>query len=410
MLYIREMPRTVFVKSLLSSVLVMSAWLPLMAQAPSQTNSAPPSLLYPGEEKHLRNVRQLTFGGQNAEAYFSADDKMLSFQHQGEGVPCDQIYTTPVDTPDGKPATPKLVSSGKGRTTCSYIYPSGERILYSSTEAASPECPPKPDYSHGYVWPIYSSYKIYSAKLDGSDKKLLSNAPGYNAESTISRDGKHVVFTSTRNGDLDIYSMDIDGSHVKQLTHEMGYDGGPFWSYDGTKIVYRAEHPNTPEKIADYNALYAQGLIRPGNLEIWVMDADGSRKRQVTHNGAANFAPFSCQTASASYSPRTWQTRRAGAPSTCTSSTRMARAWSASRTSPISMPSRCSAPMASGWCGRRIAMARSRTRPTSLLRIGWSEAVVSGQWSVCQWLVREAALGLPQGPSTPRSGRPLRSG
>ena len=286
------MPRTVFVKSLLSSVLVMSAWLPLMAQAPSQTNSAPPSLLYPGEEKHLRNVRQLTFGGQNAEAYFSADDKMLSFQHQGEGVPCDQIYTMPVDTPDGKPATPKLVSSGKGRTTCSYIYPSGERILYSSTEAASPECPPKPDYSHGYVWPIYSSYKIYSAKLDGSDKKLLSNAPGYNAESTISRDGKHVVFTSTRNGDLDIYSMDIDGSHVKQLTHEMGYDGGPFWSYDGKKIVYRAEHPNTPEKIADYNALYAQGLIRPGNLEIWVMDADGSRKRQVTHNGAANFAPF----------------------------------------------------------------------------------------------------------------------
>jgi len=269
---------------------VSACTLSLSAQAPS-SNTAP-SLLYPGEEKHLRNIRQLTFGGQNAEAYFSADDKMLSFQHQGKGVPCDQIYTMPVDAPDGKPATPRLISSGKGRTTCSYVYPSGDRILYSSTEATSAECPPKPDYSHGYVWPIYSSYKIYSAKLDGSDIKLLSDAPGYNAESTISRDGKHIVFTSTRNGDLDIYTMDIDGKNVKQLTHELGYDGGPFWSYDGKKIVYRAEHPKTPEEIADYKALYAQGLIRPGNLEIWVMNADGSNKHQVTHNGAANFAPF----------------------------------------------------------------------------------------------------------------------
>ena len=125
------------------------------AAAAIRAASGPPSLLYPGEEKHLRNIRQLTFGGQNAEAYFSADDRMLSFQHQGEGVPCDQIYTMPVDTPDGKPATPKLVSTGKGRTTCSYIFPSGDRILYSSTHAASPECPPKPDYSQGYVWPIY---------------------------------------------------------------------------------------------------------------------------------------------------------------------------------------------------------------------------------------------------------------
>ena len=274
---------------LICALLLTSAF---FIHAQSNTGTTSPSLLTPGEEKHLRNVRQLTFGGQNAEAYFSADDKMLSFQHQGQGVPCDQIYTMPVDTPDGKPATPKLVSSGKGRDTCSYIFPSGDRILYSSTEAANPECPPKPDYSHGYVWPIYSSYKIYTSKLDGSDKKLLTDAPGYNAESTISRDGKHVVFTSTRNGDLDIYTMNIDGSDVKQLTHELGYDGGPFWSADGKKIVYRAEHPKTPEEIADYKALYAQGLIRPGNLEIWVMDADGSHKHQVTHNGAANFAPF----------------------------------------------------------------------------------------------------------------------
>jgi TolB protein len=249
-------------------------------------------ILLPQEQKHLKNARQLTFGGQNAEAYFSANDKQLIFQHQGEGVPCDQIYTMPVDTPDGKPATPKLVSTGKGRTTCSYFFPAGDKILFSSTHVASADCPPKPDYSRGYVWPIYSVYQIYTAKPDGSDLQQLTHAAGYNAEATISRDGKHIVFTSTRNGDLDIYTMDADGSNVQQLTHELGYDGGPFWSYDGKKIVYRAEHPQTPEQIKDYKELFAQGLIRPGNLEIWVMNADGSNKHQVTHNGAANFGPY----------------------------------------------------------------------------------------------------------------------
>ncbi len=250
------------------------------------------SILLPEEQKHLKNVRQLTFGGQNAEAYFSADDKQLIFQHQGEGVPCDQIYTMPVDTPDGKPAAPKLVSTGKGRTTCSYIFPAGDKILYSSTHASSPDCPPKPDYSRGYVWPIYSTYQIYTAKLDGSDPKQLTHSAGYNAEATITRDGKHIVFTSTRNGDLDIYTMDADGSNVKQLTDELGYDGGPFWSYDGSKIVYRAQHPKTADEAKDYKDLFAQGLIRPGNLELWVMNADGSNKHQVTHNGAANFGPY----------------------------------------------------------------------------------------------------------------------
>jgi TolB protein len=257
----------------------------------AQEKSANP-LLLPEEQKHLKNPRQLTFGGQNAEAYFSSDDKQLIFQHQGTDVPCDQIYTMSIDAPDGKPPVPKLVSTGKGRTTCSYFFPSGDRILFSSTHATSAECPPKPDYSHGYVWPIYSSYEIYTARPDGSDLKKLTHAPGYNAEATITRDGKHIVFTSTRNGDLDIYTMDADGSNVKQLTNELGYDGGPFWSYDGKKIVYRAEHPKTPDQIKDYKDLFAAGLIRPGNLELWVMDADGSNKHQVTHNGAANFGPY----------------------------------------------------------------------------------------------------------------------
>jgi len=255
---------------------------------PEATNSP----LLPEEQKHLKNARQLTFGGQNAEAYFSFDDKQLIFQHQGGDVPCDQIYTITVDTPDGKPPVPKLVSTGKGRTTCSYFFPDGDRILFSSTHATNTQCPPKPDYSRGYVWPIYNSYQIYTAKPDGSDLHQLTHAAGYNAEATITRDGEHIVFTSTRNGDLDIYTMDADGSNVRQLTHELGYDGGPFWSYDGTKIVYRAEHPTTPEEIKDYKDLFTAGLIRPGNLEIWVMNADGSNKHQVTHNGAANFAPY----------------------------------------------------------------------------------------------------------------------
>jgi Tol biopolymer transport system component len=202
------------------------------------------------------------------------------------------MYIMAIDTLDGKPARPKLVSTGKGRTTCGYFFPSGNRILFSSTHETSAECPPRPDYSHGYVWPIYSSYEIYTAKPDGSDLRRLTNSPGYDAESTISRDGKKIVFTSMRHGDLDVYTMNADGSNVRQLTHEMGYDGGAFFSDDGKKIVYRSQQPKTPREIADYKDLLSRGLIRPGNLEIWVMDADGTNKRQITHNGAANFAPY----------------------------------------------------------------------------------------------------------------------
>src|SRR5256884_342500 len=205
--------------ALVTSASVLRGWMfnDLVSQNPPSLETAG-ALNIREEAKHLKRVRQLTFGGQNAEAYFSLDDKYLIFQHQGEGVPCDQIYTIPVNAPDGQPATPKLVSTGKGRTTCAYYFPSGDRVLFSSTHATGSDCPPKPDYSHGYVWPIYDSYQVFTAKVDGSDLKQLTRAHGYNAEATITRDAKPIVFTSTRNGDLDIYTMNADGSNVKQLT------------------------------------------------------------------------------------------------------------------------------------------------------------------------------------------------
>jgi Tol biopolymer transport system component len=239
------------------------------------------------QEKHLRNIRQLTFGGENAEAYFSADGKKLILQSTRENVPCDQIFTMNVDGSEAR-----MVSTGKGRTTCAFFTPDGKRIVYSSTHLSNPSCPPPPDRTRGYVWAIYPSYDIFSARPDGSDLKQLTKTGGYDAEATISPNGKRIVFTSTRDGDLDIYTMDLDGKNVKRLTTDLGYDGGPFWSYDSEWIVFRAHHPKTEKEIADYKALLKDNLIRPSTLDIWVMKADGSGKRQVTNNGKANFAPY----------------------------------------------------------------------------------------------------------------------
>ena len=239
------------------------------------------------DEKHLRNLKQLTFGGENAEAYFSADGKQLIFQSTRDGRGCDQIYTMNVDG-----SNVKMISNGDGRTTCSYFYPGAKRVLYSSTHLGDKQCPPKPDLSKGYVWAVYPSFDVFTAKPDGSDIKQLTNTPGYDAETTITLDGKKLVFTSMRDGDLDIYSMDANGKNVRRLTSELGYDGGPFWSYDGKQIVYRAHHPQTDAAKADYISLLKQNQIRPTTLEIWVMNADGSNKRQVTSNGKANFGPY----------------------------------------------------------------------------------------------------------------------
>jgi len=271
--------------SILTYCALLACLLSTVAQAQTAASGPAPDLRTP-EEKHLRNVRQLTFGGSNAEAYFSADGKKLIFQSTRDNLQCDQIFTMNTDGSEQK-----MVSTGKGRTTCGYIFPRQDKILYSSTHLADSACPPRPDYSKGYVWAIYPGYDIFTAKLDGSDLKQLTTTPGYDAEATISEDGKKIVFTSMRNGDLDIYSMNADGTHVRQLTHELGYDGGPFYSKDRKWIVYRAYHPKTDAGITEYKELLKQNLIRPTTLEIWLMKADGSHKRQLTNLGAASFGP-----------------------------------------------------------------------------------------------------------------------
>src|SRR6266516_1837801 len=239
-------------------------------------------------EVHLRNIRQLTSGGENAEAYFSADGKKIILQSTREPYKCDQIFTMNTDG-----SNVKLVSTGKGRTTCGYFTPDGKRVIYASTHLGSPDCPPPADRREGHVWPIYRTFDIFSAKTDGTDLKRLTSTDGYDAEGTISTDGKKIVFTSARDGDLEIYDMNLDGTQQRRLTHDLGYDGGAWHSQDGQWIVWRASRPKTPAEIAKYKDLFSKNLVMPVKLEIMVMRSDGSQKRQLTSNGAANFAPYS---------------------------------------------------------------------------------------------------------------------
>ena len=244
------------------------------------------SLIVPGE-KHFKHIRQLTFGGQNAEAYFSFDGTKLIFQSKRDNFECDQIFMMNLDG-----SNVKLLSTGKGRTTCSFFYPDGKHILYASTHLADEQCPPAPDRKKGYVWSLYPGYDIFLADTNGVIQKRLTETPGYDAEAVISPTGDKIAFTSIRNGDLDIYTMNLDGSNVRQLTHELGYDGGPFFSPDGKQIVYRAYHPKTEAEIAEYKDLLGEQKIKPMSLQICIMNSDGSNKRQLTFNKAANFGPF----------------------------------------------------------------------------------------------------------------------
>ena len=238
-----------------------------------------------GQEVHLSNFRQLTDGGENAEAYFSHDGTRLIFQSTRDSVPCDQIFTMKIDGTDLR-----RVSNGTGRTTCGYFLPGNERIVYASTHERGAACPARPDFSRGYVWPVYESYDIYAANADGSGITPLTRTPGYDAEATVAPDGL-ITFTSLRDGDMEIYTMKSDGSDVKRLTNRPGPDGGPFFSHDGSKIVFRGRSLGAGAELDEYRALLKDGLWRPTELELFVMDRDGGNLRQLTTAGGANFAP-----------------------------------------------------------------------------------------------------------------------
>lgn len=248
-------------------------------------------------EPHLKNLHQLTWGGNNAEAYFSFNGKNLSFQsdYAKWGVSCDQIFDMNIQKALLDTAYhPKMISNNQGRTTCSYYLPDGKHILYASTFKGGKDCPPPPAprSDHKYLWQVHNTYDIYIADKKGKITKQLTNIPGYDAEATLSRDGKKIVFTSTRSGDLELWTMNVDGTHLHQVTHELGYDGGAFFSPDGKKLVFRASRPKTDDEIKEYKDFLAQGLVAPVNMEIFVCNVDGSDLHQVTHLGKANWAPY----------------------------------------------------------------------------------------------------------------------
>lgn len=250
--------------------------------------SAPAVMRAPADgENHFALIRQLTFGGNNAEAYFSPDGRQLIFQRQDSiAAGCDQQYVMNIDG-----SGMRRVSNGEGRTTCGYFIDGGRRIIYASTHAHDRHCPVPPDRSQGYVWPL-GHFELYTADPDGSNVRQVTHTGTYNAEATASPDGNHVIFTSTRDGDIELYVMRIDGTNVRRLTHRVGYDGGAFFSPDGSKIVWRAQYPTTTADTSDYRRLLGQRLVRPSRLELWVANADGSDPRQITTLGGANFAPF----------------------------------------------------------------------------------------------------------------------
>lgn len=254
----------------------------------------PDSLRFP-QERHLKHVRQLTFGGENAEAYWSFNNDQLVFQRtdKEKGIPCDRIFVWAL-TPDNMVSNPPVqVSSGLGRTTCAYFLKGDSMVIYASTHAVSADCPPEPERTSGaYYWPIYPSFDLYLKNLNSGAIQRLTDRPGYDAEATVSPKGDKIVFTSDRSGDLELWTMDIDGTNLRQITKGLGYDGGAFFSPDGKFLVFRASRPKTGQEIEKYTRLFKEGLVAPSEMEIYICRADGSELRQVTQLGKANWAPF----------------------------------------------------------------------------------------------------------------------
>lgn len=283
----------IILMSALHSLSLCHSQIPAQAMNPNGTPDNA-TIHYP-EEKHLSNLQQLTFGGDNAEAYFSFNDDMLTLQiaHPKNGVECDQIFYGKIP-PHNEPFEIQMISTGKGRTTCSYFLPGDRSVLYASTHEADAACPAPVNWRETgkYVWPLYDSYEIYYTDLSGTVTQRLTDNKYYDAEATVSPDGNKIVFTSTRNGDIDLYIMDINGKNVRQITHGLGYDGGAFFSPDGKELVFRASRPQSAEAVKEYKDLLAKGMVAPTAMEIFVCNIDGSNLRQVTHLGGSNWAPY----------------------------------------------------------------------------------------------------------------------
>jgi Tol biopolymer transport system component len=261
---------------------------PLLPPPTFEIRAGKPVEALPAEE-HLRNVRQLTFEGENAEAYWSHDGRRLILQRRTEDMPADQIYLLDLATGDLQ-----MVSPGQGRTTCSYFLNGDREVIFASTHHSGAEPPPvaKVERGKGYVWAVHREYDLFVCDTSGKNLKQMTDSPGYDAEATVCRVTGAIVFTSVRDGDLELYTMERDGSNVKRITNRPGYDGGAFFSHDGSKLVFRSAFPRGADEAAEDVALLGQALVRPSHMEVTVCNRDGSGFRQVTKNGAANFAPY----------------------------------------------------------------------------------------------------------------------
>ena len=244
------------------------------------------------EARHLTNIRQVTSGFAKAgEGYFRPDGRAIIFQaatRAPAGILAEprpgqddyQIFTADL-APD---ARPRLVSTGKGKCTCSYYRPDGKAILFASSHLdpalaggkGDRPAPKGPAYSRSerYRWDFDPFMDIFRADPDGKDLVRLTDTPGYDAEGSYSPDGSRIIFTSFRDGDAEIYIMDADGKNPRRITHSPGYDGGPFFAPDGRRIIYRSDRKD--------NDL----------LQVFVNNPEGTAERALTSNGDVNWGPF----------------------------------------------------------------------------------------------------------------------
>ena len=248
------------------------------------------------EEVHLKNVKQLTYGGDNAEAYWSFDNKYLIFQRTNaeDGVECDQIFIGSIPN-ENAAFEYTMVSTGKGRTTCSYFLPESDNVIYASTHLKHEVCPPVPDHSKGYVWPLYPEFEIFLSDREGNIVEQLTDNEWYDAEATTHPTKNIIVYTSDKSGDLELYLMDLNTKEEVQVTTDLGYDGGAFFSPDGTKLVWRASRPTEDSAVLHYTTLLKNHLVEPSDMELFVADVNGmevSNIRQITNLGNANWAPY----------------------------------------------------------------------------------------------------------------------